>query len=169
MTKRHAPAASRNRDALLDLLRRVLPASGRVLELGSGTGEHAVHCAAHLPGLVWQPSDPDPASRDSIAAWTAEAGLPNVLPPLQLDLLARAWRLQRADAIVVVNVLHVAPPGAGEALLAGAAQALPPGGRLVVAGPGAEALPPLAGAHDLVLVEEAPLPEGTIAVVLRRR
>jgi SAM-dependent methyltransferase len=133
--RRTAAAALRNREVLLELLRRVLPARGTVLELGSGTGEHAVFLARALPGLVWQPSDPDPLARASIEAWAEEANLPNLRPPLLYDLVAPAWTRRPADAILCVNVLHVAAGRAGEALLAGAAAVLPPGGPLVVYGP----------------------------------
>jgi hypothetical protein len=107
----------------------------RLLELGSGTGEHAVAVARALPHLEVQPSDPDPVARASIAAWSREARLPNLRPPLDLDLLAPAWRRQPADALLCVNVLHVAPPGAGQALLEGAAALLPPRGPLLLYGP----------------------------------
>lgn len=133
--KRTAAAALRNREAILEALRGILPARGRVLELGSGTGEHAVFLAAALPGLEWQPSDPDPAARASIAAWSAEARLPNLLPPLAWDLRLEGWQLRPADAVLCVNVLHAAAPECIEALCRGAARALPPGGPLVVYGP----------------------------------
>jgi SAM-dependent methyltransferase len=133
--KRTAPAAGRNRDALLAILRRVLPPRGTVLEIGSGTGEHAVFLARAFPDLVFQPSDPDSEARDSIAAWADEAGLSNLRPPLLYDLLAPAWRRRPADALLCVNVLHVAPPEATEALLDGAGEILPPGGPLVLYGP----------------------------------
>src|SRR5688500_3458846 len=84
-----APAAERNKEPILAVLRRVLPERGLVLEIASGTGQHVVHFAGALPSLTWQPSDPDPLMRSSIAAWTAEAGLPNVRPPLHLDVLSR--------------------------------------------------------------------------------
>lgn len=133
--KRHAPAALANREALLAALRRLLPARGAVLELGSGTGQHAVWLARHLPGLDFQPSDPDQEARASIAAWAEEAGLPNLRPPLNLDLTLGTWWGQRADAILCVNVLHLLPPSALEALAAGAARVLPPGGVLCACGP----------------------------------
>jgi SAM-dependent methyltransferase len=133
--KRTSSAALRNRAPLAAALGGVLPAVGRVLELGSGTGEHAVHLARCFPALRFQPSDPDPAARASIAAWAAEAALPNLLPPLDLDLLAPAWLSAAADAILCVNVLHVAPPECVDALCRGAARILPAGGPLAVAGP----------------------------------
>lgn len=175
MTLRHAPLAAALAPPLLDVLRRVLPPTARVLELGSGTGELAVYVAARLPGLTWQPSDLDPESRASIAGWTGRAALRNVLPPLALDLYAPAWRLQPCDAVLAVNVLHEAGPDAAEALLAGASAALPAGGALVVIGPerpplGAplEVLRARAGPHALVLQEDAPLAAGCRLLLLRR-
>jgi SAM-dependent methyltransferase len=133
--KRTSSAALRNLRPLTAALREVLPRSGTLLELGSGTGEHAIHLARAFPALAIQPSDPDPEARASIGAWEAEARLPNLLPPLDLDLRAPAWTGRRADALLCVNVLHVAPPDAVEALCRGAARVLPRGGPLVVAGP----------------------------------
>jgi SAM-dependent methyltransferase len=132
--KRTAAAALRNREAIAAALRGVLPASGRVLEMGSGTGEHAIFLAAAFPALEWQPSDPDPEARASIAAWSVEARLPNLLPPLDLDLRAEAWQRRVADALLCVNVLHAAAPECVEALCRGAARVLPAGGPLAVYG-----------------------------------
>ncbi|MCB4822391.1 DUF938 domain-containing protein [Roseicella aerolata] len=133
--RRHAPATARNRDPILAVLRRHLPETGRLLEVSSGTGEHAVHFAAAFPGLLWQPTDPDPAARASIAAWAAEARLPNLLPPLDLDAAAEAWPVTQADAVLCINMIHIAPWEAGLGLLRGAARLLPPGGPLVLYGP----------------------------------
>lgn len=133
--KRTAAAALRNRGPLEAALRGILPGRGRVLELGSGTGEHAVFLARAFPALAWQPSDPDPDARASIAAWAAEAALPNLLPPLDLDLRLPRWHGRPADAVLCVNVLHVSPPECVEALCLGAARVLPPGGPLAVYGP----------------------------------
>ncbi|QLC24490.1 DUF938 domain-containing protein [Parasphingopyxis algicola] len=133
--KRHAPATLRNRDAIADVLRRILPETGRVLEVASGSGEHLVHFAALFPALEWQPSDPDPASRASIAAWTAEAGLPNIAPPLDLDAAAKDWPVAAADAILCINMIHISPWAATEGLLAGAGRVLDPGAPLYLYGP----------------------------------
>lgn len=133
--RRHAPAAARNREPILAVLRRHLPETGLVLEVSSGTGEHAVHFAAALPGLTWQPSDPDPDARASIAAWAAEAGLPNLRPPLALDAATEDWPVARADAVLCINMIHIAPWAAGLGLLRGAARRLPPGGPLILYGP----------------------------------
>ncbi len=133
--KRTARAALQNRDAVAAALRDILPRTGRVLELGSGTGEHAVFLAAAFPSLEWQPSDPDPEARASIAAWSAEARLPNLLPPLAWDLRVEGWHRRPANAVLCVNVLHVAPLACTDALCRGAALVLPPGGPAVVYGP----------------------------------
>lgn len=130
-----APAVARNRDAILEILRSILPASGTVLEVASGSGEHAVHFATALPGLTWQPSDPDLAARHSIAAHTRAAGLGNVLNPSPLDAAADRWPVARADAIVCINMIHIAPWTATEGLMTGAARILPEGGVLFLYGP----------------------------------
>jgi SAM-dependent methyltransferase len=139
--KRTARLALENRHLLLSALRAVAPPRGLVLELGSGTGEHALAVARAFPDLEVQPSDPDPEARASIAAWRGEARLPNLRAPLDLDLLAPAWRRVPADLLLCVNVLHLAPEGAGGSLLEGAA-ALPPGGPLLLYGPFLDGPPP---------------------------
>ncbi len=133
--RRHAPATARNRDPILAVLRDVLPSAGLVLEVASGTGEHAVHFAAALPGLVWQPSDPDPQARASIAGWAAQASLANLRPPIALDATATGWPIDRADALVCINMVHISPWAATLGLFAGAARILPPGAPLVLYGP----------------------------------
>ncbi|MCO4861176.1 class I SAM-dependent methyltransferase [Cupriavidus sp. WGlv3] len=133
--RRMAPATERNREPILAVLRQVLPASGTVLEIASGTGQHAVHFAAALPGITWQPSDPDAAARASIAAWTAHAGLANVRAPLALDVCSEPWGIDAADAVVCINMIHIAPWAAAEALFAGAGKLLGSGGVLFLYGP----------------------------------
>jgi cyclopropane fatty-acyl-phospholipid synthase-like methyltransferase len=135
--KRHAPATARNRDPILAVLREVLPAHARVLEIASGSGEHAVHFAQHLPGVTWQPSDPEAGARASIDAYRAEAALPNLLPPIALDAASTAWSdaAPPSDAIVCINMIHIAPWEACEGLVRGAARLLPPGGVLFLYGP----------------------------------
>jgi hypothetical protein len=133
--KRYAPATARNRGPILDVLRAVLPQRGTVLEVASGSGEHAVCLARALPELVWQPSDPDPAARASIAAWSAEAGLANLRAPLTLDVRRDGLAMPDLVAIVAVNMVHIAPWQATEGLLAGAGGALPTGGLLYLYGP----------------------------------
>ncbi|GJH17770.1 DUF938 domain-containing protein [Caballeronia novacaledonica] len=133
--RRRAPAAERNRDAILSVLARVLPRSGVVLEIASGTGQHAVHCAAALPGIAWQPSDPDADARDSIAAWRAHAGLANLNTPLALDVLNNDWGIGNVAAIVCINMIHIAPWEAAESLFRGAGARLASGGVLYLYGP----------------------------------
>jgi SAM-dependent methyltransferase len=133
--KRIAPATARNRDPILDVLRRELPSSGTVLEVASGSGEHVVHFAAALPALIFRPSDPEPSARASIDAWIAESGVINVLPAFPLDAAAPYWPIAAADAVICINMVHIAPWAATLGLLAGAARLLPPGGLLYLYGP----------------------------------
>jgi SAM-dependent methyltransferase len=132
--KEHAPAADRNSAPILAVLDRVLPEVGLVLEIASGTGQHAVYMARALTGIEWQPSDPDASARASIAAWRDEAALPNLRAPIELDVCA-PWPIDRADAIVCINMLHISPWAAAEALFEGAARTLPGGGVLYTYGP----------------------------------
>jgi hypothetical protein len=133
--RRSAPAVARNRDPILAVLRRHLPETGILLEVSAGTGEHAVHFAASFPGLVWQPSDPDPGARASIDAWSRAGRLNNLRPALALDATAEDWPVARADAVLCVNMIHIAPWAAGLGLLRGAARLLPAGGPLILYGP----------------------------------
>jgi SAM-dependent methyltransferase len=133
--RRQAPAAARNRDPILEVLRRHLPAEGLVLEIASGSGEHAVHFAEALPGLAFQPSDPDPVARASIDGWADASGLKNLRPALALDVTSRPWPIERADAVMCLNMIHIAPWEAAVGLIAGAARLLPPEGRLYLYGP----------------------------------
>jgi len=133
--RQQAPAAARNRDPILAVLRGVLPRTGTVLEIASGTGEHSLHFARALPGLVFQPSDPNPEARRSIAAWVAESGLVNLRPPLALDAAAPSWPVIAADAVLCINMIHISPWAATEGLMRGAASILPPGGPLYLYGP----------------------------------
>ena len=131
--RRFAPATQRNRQPILEVLSRVLPGTGSVLEIASGTGEHAAWFAQHLRPLVWRPSDPDPAMRCSIAAHGA--GIATLEPPLELDVTRQPWPLDSADALVCINMIHIAPWAAAEGLMAGAAKVLPAGGVLYLYGP----------------------------------
>ena len=133
--RRYAPATGRNRGPIGDLLLPLLPASGLVLEVASGSGEHVVHFAKVAPHLVWQPSDASPEARASIAAWIALEGLGNVRAPLALDASRDDWPIAAADAMMCVNMIHISPWGATEGLMRGAARLLPPGGALFVYGP----------------------------------
>jgi hypothetical protein len=133
--KRHAPATLRNRDAIVAVLRDWLPATGSVLEVASGSGEHAVHFAAAFPDLDWQPTDPDPAGLTSIAAYRVDAGLANIAPPIALDAASDVWPLDRADAILCINMVHISPWEATTGLLAGAVRLLARGAPLILYGP----------------------------------
>lgn len=133
--RQHAPAAERNREPILAVLERVLPASGTVLEIASGTGQHAIHFAAALPKLVWQPSDPGEDARASIAAWTAHSGLANVRAPLALDVRDASWGIDAAAAIVCINMIHISPWESAQALIGGAGRLLQTGGVLFLYGP----------------------------------
>jgi hypothetical protein len=128
--RRFAPAAARNRDAILDVLRGVLPPQGLVLEVASGSGEHCVHLAAALPALTFQPSDPDADARASIDAWAA--GAPNIRPALALDAARPPWPVAAADAVLCINMIHIARWAACEGLVRGAAAL---GAMLVLYGP----------------------------------
>lgn len=131
----HAPATERNREPILAVLRETLPARGTVLEIASGTGEHAVYFARHFPHLIWQPSDIDPAARRSVEAWRSKVGSANLLPPLPIDATADDWGPTQADAIVCINMVHIAPWQAAEGLFRGADRVLPPQGVLFLYGP----------------------------------
>jgi SAM-dependent methyltransferase len=133
--RRHAPATQRNRDPILEVLRTVLPPSGLVLEVASGTGEHAAYFSRHLPGLQWQPSDPSPDALESIAAWRDAEGSPNLLPPLKLDAAAAEWPLVSADAVLCINMVHISPWEATQGLIRGAARLLGKDAPLVLYGP----------------------------------
>jgi hypothetical protein len=194
--RRHAPATHRNREPILAVLRRVLPAHGLVLEIASGSGEHAAFFAAGLPGLTWQPSDADPEARASTAAWCRD--VPNVRPPLALDASHAAWPIAAADAVVCINMVHIAPWSACEGLVRGAARVLPAGAVLYLYGPyrvgGAHTAPsnaafdadlrardPSWGVRDVEAVlgvaracglehaETVAMPTNNLSVVLRRR
>lgn len=136
--KRQAPAAARNIAPIGDVLADWLPTSGLVLEVASGTGEHALAFARRFPDLDWQPSDPDPAALASIAAWRRE-GPPNLRPPVQLDACASHWPIGRADALLCVNMVHISPWKASIGLLNGAARLLGEGRSLLLYGPWLEA------------------------------
>jgi SAM-dependent methyltransferase len=142
--RQFAPSAQRNRDPILAVLRETLPAKGLVLEIASGSGEHAMHFAAALPGLSFQPSDPNAEARASIDAWAKEAALPNLLPALALDASTPGWPLARADGVICINMIHISPWAATQGLIAEAARLLPPGGPLYLYGPYRQSGVPLA-------------------------
>ena len=134
MLRRTSEAAQRNREAILAVLVRVLPDRGRVLEIASGSGEHAVAFATALRGLTWQPSERDAEGLACIEAWAAELGPTNLLPAVELDVERWPWTVSEADAIVCINMIHIAPWSACEALLRGAGALLRPGAPLYLYG-----------------------------------
>lgn len=153
--RRSAPAALRNREAIMQVLAEWLPPTGIVLELASGTGEHAVFFAEHFPRLQWQPSDIHPDALQSIASWREAAQLPNLRPPIRIDASAADWPLSnvtsaagaastepsstagdtRVAAVLSINMVHISPWSAALGLLNGAARLLQPGGKLILYGP----------------------------------
>lgn len=134
MTRIQWPAAERNKDPILAVLQQTLPTTGLVLEIASGPGQHAAWFAKHLVGVQWQPTDPNPEHLASIEAWREHVDAPNLLPPLRLDVL-EPWPVDRADAVVNINMIHIAPWSATKALFEGAARILAPGAPMVVYGP----------------------------------
>ncbi|HEX9807775.1 MAG TPA: DUF938 domain-containing protein [Alteraurantiacibacter sp.] len=133
--KKSAPAALRNREPIADVLAEELPSSGTVLEIASGTGEHAAFFATRFPHLEWQPTDPDPEALASIEAWRGEADLPNLRAPAALDAASPEWPIEGADAMLCINMIHISPWEASKGLFAGAARLLPKGGKLLLYGP----------------------------------
>lgn len=132
----HAPATERNRDAIAAILARELPDAGLVLEVASGSGEHALHFARLFPALDWQPSDPDPAALASIAAWRGGEPLPNLLAPLALDAASPLWPVERpVQAVLCINMTHISPWETSLGLFAGAARLLVEGAPLILYGP----------------------------------
>jgi SAM-dependent methyltransferase len=142
------PAPERNKAPILDVLRRVLPAQGKVLEVASGTGQHIVHFAQGMPELAWLPSDPEVAHRDSIQARTTASGCANIAPPLALDVLDRPWPVGTVDAILCINMVHIAPWPATLALLQEAGAVLEPVGVLYLYGPYRRAGHPTASSNE---------------------
>ena len=197
-TAKIAPAVARNREPILQVLRACLPHTALVLEIASGTGEHAVWFGRALSTLTWQPTDQDPEALESIAAWRDTAGLPNLLPPLRLDASAETWPVARADAIVAINMVHISPWAATQGLIAGAERILPSGGLLYLYGPfreggihtaasnaafdadlrarnrawgvrDLEEVIALAGRHGINAPERIAMPANNLSLVFRRR
>lgn len=192
-----SPAVARNAAPIVEVLKRVLSPRGLVLEIASGSGEHAVHFARALPALVWQPSDPDEGARRSIVAHARAAGLANIRSPLAIDAIHQPWPVARADAVVAINMIHIAPWDATVGLMAGAETALAAGGVLYLYGPfredGAHTAPSNAAfddslrarnaawgirdieavtaagrAHDLHLAERVAMPANNLSLIFRR-
>jgi SAM-dependent methyltransferase len=154
-----SPAVVRNKDPILTVLRKVLPRHGTVLEIASGTGEHAAYFAAAIPELVWQPTDRDSDSLRSIAAHQRAAVQPNLLPPVELDVAAADWPVVAADAVLAINMVHISPWSSTLGLMTGAERILGRGGVLYLYGPYKEAGRPLApsnAAFDQSLRERDP-------------
>jgi hypothetical protein len=197
--RRHAPATARNRQPIWDVLQRSLPQGGLVLEVASGSGEHVTYFAgASDPGLIFQPSDLDPAARASIDAWAAALGLSNVRPAIALDAASADWPIPRADAVLCINMIHIAPWAAAIGLMQGAAHITPAGGLLYLYGPfrrdgrhtapsnercdqelrqqnpawgvrDVEAVAALAAAHGLAPPLVEEMPANNLSLVFRRR
>ncbi len=192
-----APAAERNKGPILEVLKRFLPGHGLVLEIASGTGQHVMHFATALPELTWQPTDLNAEHLTSISAWIRHSGLGNVRTPFELDVGADPWPVERAEAVLCFNMIHIAPWAATRQLIEGAARVLAPGGVLFLYGPyrrfGAHTAPSneafdadlrmrnpewglrdmeevvaLAERNGLSLVEIMPMPANNFSVVFRR-
>lgn len=193
--RRFAPATERNRDPILAVLRRVLPAGARVLEVASGTGQHAAYFAQALPGSRWQPSEMNASAIDSIDAWAA--GLPNVLAAVELDVVAPVWNVSEFDAVFNANMLHISPWASCAGLMRGASEHLRDHGALITYGPyriggrhtatsnaafdarlrsedarwgvrDLEAVVETAAGHDLTLDERVEMPANNQLLIFRR-
>jgi SAM-dependent methyltransferase len=197
MNRLASSACDRNKSPILEVLRRVLPKSGLVLEIAAGSGQHAIHFSRALPMLTWQPSDADASARASIEAWAEGEELPNLMPPVELDVREQPWPVDRADAIVCINMIHISPWTATLALMRGAGSILPDDGVLYLYGPyridGRHTAPSnegfdrslraqdpewgvrdlaevvkVAGAAGLVLTETVAMPANNLSVVFRK-
>ena len=191
------PHVARNREAILQVLRRVLPPQGLVLEVASGSGEHAAYFAERLPALIWQPSDLDPRSLASIAAHRMAADAPNLLAPVCLDATSEQWPVESADALVCINMIHISPWAVSEGLMAGARRVLRMGGVIYLYGPykidgrhtaqsnkefdawlGTQNaqwgvrdfadMADLAARNDFVLNETVPMPTNNLSIIFKR-
>jgi len=196
--RRSAPAALRNREPIADVLAEWLPASGTVLEIASGTGEHAAHFAERFPALDWQPSDIHDDALASIRGWREASGLPNLREPLVLDASSSGWPIAKADAVLSINMVHISPWASALGLLDGAARLLPQGAPLILYGPwlkhgvptapsnldfdadlkrrnpdwglrSVELFAGAAGERDLGLEETRAMPANNLMLLLRRR
>ena len=191
------PHVARNREAILQVLRRLLPPQGLVLEVASGSGEHAAYFAERLPSLIWQPSDLDPSSLASIAAHRTAADAPNLLAPVCLDATSEQWPVESADALVCINMIHISPWVVSEGLMAGARRVLRMGGVIYLYGPykidgrhTAQSnkefdawlrtqnaqwgvrdfadMADLAARNDFVLIETVPMPANNLSIIFKR-
>ena len=193
----NSPAVFRNRVLILDVLRTVFAAKGLVLEVASGSGQHGVYFAERLPELTWQPSDPSPSARASIATWGAAAGLANVRPPIDLDASVTPWAVDGADAILAINMVHISPWPTTQGLMCEAGRLLPARSLLYLYGPFVQSTVPLAPSnaafdldlrqrdaswglrhltaveaeaskHGLALENVVPMPANNLSLILRR-
>jgi SAM-dependent methyltransferase len=130
-----SPSAERNKGPIAEILMRVLPAQGEVLEVSSGTGQHVLHFAQAMPHIRWRPTERDADALKSIASWLGQTPAPNVNAPVRLDVYDAIWPAHDVAAVVCINMIHIAPPSAAEALLRGAGQVIAPGGVLFLYGP----------------------------------
>jgi len=135
MSRLYSAACERNRDPILAVLREVFPDEGFALEIAAGTGMHSVHFAAAFEGLVWQPTDVDPGALASIEAWRVEEGTENLRSPIELDVTDEPWPVERADALLNANMIHISPYECTHALFRGAAAVLVEGAPMVLYGP----------------------------------
>jgi hypothetical protein len=195
--RRSAPHVARNAEPIAEVLRTILPETGLVLEVASGSGEHALHFARAFPHLLWQPTDADPVALRSVEAWRTAVGLPNLLAPVPLDAAAETWPLQEADAVLCINMVHISPWTATIGLLRGGERLLKPGAPLYLYGAyrqrGVETAPSNeafdrslrarnpewgvrrleevvaeADRHGLALDKVVPMPANNLSVVFRR-
>jgi Protein of unknown function (DUF938) len=130
-----SPSAERNKRPIAEILRRVLPAQGEVLEVSSGTGQHVLHFAQALPHIRWRPTERDPGALKSIASWLGQPPPPNVNAPLRLDVHDESWPVRDVAGVVCINMIHIAPPSAAEALMRGAGKVIASGGIMFLYGP----------------------------------
>jgi SAM-dependent methyltransferase len=135
LQQRRAPSADRNSEPILGELREILPSQATVLEIASGTGQHAAYFAAQLPAITWQPSDIDPVGLESVRAYVAGSGLDNLREPLVIDVTTEAWGIDAADVVYCCNMIHISPWACTEALFAGAGRILSAAGMVVTYGP----------------------------------
>ena len=196
--RRSAAHVARNTAPIVDVLRSILPDEGLVLEVASGSGEHALAFARAFPHLLWQPTDADPVALRSVDAWRTGEGAPNLLAPVHLDAAADQWPLDRAQGILCINMIHISPWAATEGLMQGTARVLPRGGLLYLYGAFREAgrdmapsnlqfdawlkgLNPAFGVRDreavtalardngLEFVERVPMPANNLSLWFRKR
>jgi hypothetical protein len=201
--RQYAPATERNRQPILEVLLNILPPSGTILEIASGTGEHAIFFAPHLSPRLWIPSEPDPMLRNSIRAWCEVCPCENIYPPLNLNVTDEVWCIETEnypsiDAIVNINMIHIAPWAACLGLMAGAERLLPQKGILYLYGPfkvggkhtaasnvafdqmlqsqnpqwgirDLDEVVAVAQKHQLTLIETIPMPANNLSVIFQRQ